>query len=82
VATPDYILEVSGLSTGPEREVETSPPAGRPWLAVHWKCCNVYSRVYRNIAQTAYEGACPSCGKPVRAGIGSGGTSQRFFAAS
>jgi hypothetical protein len=79
---PDYILELGG------REVnDTSASAsahslrGRPWLAVQWKCCGVYSRVYRNREGTAYDGRCPRCGRPVHVNVGPGGTTARFFEA-
>ncbi len=76
---PDYILDVSGLA---KREApKASSFVGRPWLAVRWRCCSVYSRVYRNREGTAYEGRCPRCGAPVRARVGTGGTDQRFFEA-
>ncbi len=79
---PDYILDITGLKPDP-----TGPPAagslqGRPWIAVRWKCCRAYSRVYRNRTGTAYEGRCPRCGTPVRASVGPGGTASRFFEAS
>jgi hypothetical protein len=48
---------------------------------MHFKCCNIYCRIYRNKAQDAYEGACPKCHKRVKLPIGSGGTSNRFFEA-
>ncbi|MBI1335522.1 MAG: hypothetical protein GC164_01015 [Phycisphaera sp.] len=54
---------------------------GRPWLAIHWKCCSVYSRVYRNASGDAYEGKCPRCGRAVKVRVGSGGTDSRFFTA-
>jgi hypothetical protein len=53
----------------------------RPWLAVRWRCCEVYSRVYRNAQGTHYDGRCPRCARPVRAVVGEGGTDQRFFEA-
>lgn len=51
----------------------------RKFLGVHFKCCNVYSRVYVNKDKTAYKGACPRCGKRVSLRIGTGGTDARFF---
>jgi len=53
----------------------------RPWIAVHWKCCQTYSRIYRNKTGIAYEGRCPKCAAPVRATVGQGGTANRFFEA-
>lgn len=58
-----------------------TPDRPRPWLAVYWRCCHVYNRVYRNADATAYAGACPSCGKRVRARIGPNGMNGRFFTA-
>lgn len=76
---PDYIVDIDGLRATHDR---SSSFLGRPWLAVSWKCCSVYSRVYRNRKGTAYEGRCPRCGTPVNAKIGPGGTDQRFFEAA
>lgn len=56
-------------------------PQGNPWLGVMFKCCGVYGRIYRNAEKTHYRGACPRCGGPVKAKIGSGGTNRRFFEA-
>ncbi|MFP4144033.1 MAG: hypothetical protein ACOCTI_05935 [Phycisphaeraceae bacterium] len=76
---PEDILDLSGQPQPPR----SRHPAmrGRPWLAVRWRCCSVYSRIYRNRRGDAYEGRCPRCARPVRAQIGPGGTSARFFEA-
>ncbi len=57
----------------------TSKGPRRRFLSVWFRCCHVYGRMYRNTAQTAYQGRCPRCGAPVRAGIGAGGTNRRVF---
>jgi len=54
---------------------------GRPFLGVHFACCEVYSRVYLNREETHYLGNCPRCAKQVRFQVGSGGTDCRFFTA-
>jgi hypothetical protein len=53
----------------------------RPFVGVHFACCDTYSRVYVNRGKTAYEGHCPKCAKKVRLRIGPGGTDARFFTA-
>ncbi|MEM7627739.1 MAG: hypothetical protein AAF333_19260 [Planctomycetota bacterium] len=77
--SPDYILDIAGLPS-PTADKERTLH-GRPWLAVKWRCCSTYSRVYRNRRGDAYEGRCPKCGAPVKATIGEGGTNSRFFEA-
>lgn len=83
----DYILDIDGLtahgrseSTSHEQVVAPSFK-GRPWLSVHWRCCGVYSRVYRNSSADAYVGYCPKCAKPVRVKVAPSGSNARFFEA-
>jgi hypothetical protein len=54
---------------------------GRRFVGVQFTCCDVYTRIYINSDQTAYEGRCPKCAKKVRLVIGPGGTDARFFTA-
>lgn len=74
----DYKLD---LSTSPS--VPDAAAAGanqnRPFLSVHFACCGVYTRIYRNPADTEYRGRCPKCGKAVRFVVGDGGTTSRTF---
>lgn len=65
--------EASSGASQPDR------PQGRPWLGVFFRCCQVYARLYRNAAGTAYSGRCPRCGSEVSARVGPGGTSRRMF---
>ena len=60
---------------------ESASFVGRPWIGILFECCDVYYRIYRNEAGTAYEGCCPRCGLPVRVRIGPEGTEARFFRA-
>ena len=80
MAGPDYILDLEGHHN---RQASSgtwpSKAKGQSWLAINWKCCSVYSRIYRNRQQTAYEGRCPKCARPLHVPIGPGGTDQRFF---
>lgn len=58
---------------------KSSSSVGRPFLGVHFHCCQVYARIFIAADGTAYRGSCPRCGKPVSFRIGEGGTSHRFF---
>ena len=54
----------------------------RPWVGVKFTCCNVYTRIYRNRAGTAYEGRCPRCMQAVSMRVARGGSRSRFFTAT
>lgn len=53
--------------------------APKKFLGILFECCHVYSRIYPNKSNTAYEGSCPKCLKKVSIKIGKGGTNNRFF---
>jgi hypothetical protein len=75
--SPDYKLDISGIAPSAE-----SANTGRPYLSVHFACCSVYARVYRNPSGDAYQGRCPKCLRTVRFEVGPGGTSSRSFVVS
>jgi hypothetical protein len=69
------------LTNTPQHGRPPNSSPGRRFVGVHFVCCDVYTRIYINRDQTAYEGNCPKCAKRVRLRIGAGGTDARFFTA-
>jgi hypothetical protein len=51
----------------------------RPFLSVHFACCGVYQRVYRDQGGKAYRGRCPRCARAVTFAVGEGGPTARSF---
>jgi hypothetical protein len=78
---PGEHLDLSSDGSGADG-AKSAPASGRKFVGIHFTCCDLYTRVYANRDETAYEGRCPKCGKKVRLGIGPGGTDSRFFTAS
>jgi len=73
----DYRLNVGGLEEG--KAPGDGARAQRPFLSVHFACCGVYQRVYRDADGKAYRGRCPRCARVVTFAVGEGGTSARSF---
>lgn len=86
---PDYILDIQGQHLqGPRPDDEpfrANITAGRarnrPFLSVHFACCQIYQRIYRSRDGSVYEGRCPKCLRRVHVRIGPDGSSNRFFTA-
>ena len=51
----------------------------RPYVAIHFACCGVYTKIYQNKNGTAYHGACPKCCRPATIRISDDGTDDRYF---
>jgi len=69
----------ASCSVGGANDSGKDSPASRPFLGIHFACCEVYGRVYLNRAKTLYFGNCPHCARQVRFRVGPGGTEARFF---
>ena len=74
-------LDLTDTPSDDDRRGGTSATSGRRFVGIHFVCCDVYTRVYVNRDETAYDGNCPRCAKRVRLRIGPGGTNARFFTA-
>ncbi len=78
---PPYHLEIEGLDESGQSTDLNNSLRGRPWVGIHFECCSVYSRIYRNKEGTRYHGYCPRCTRKVSLRVGTGGTDSRFFSA-
>ncbi len=54
----------------------------RPFVGIHFKCCNVYSRIYLNKQRNAFVGWYPKCAKKVTLNISPDGDESQFFEVS
>lgn len=64
-------------------EPKPQPHTGRPFVGVHMKCCNTYTRAYLAHDKSRYEGRCPRCGAFIKIpAVAEGGSTERFFEAS
>jgi hypothetical protein len=73
----DHRLDPSSADPGAAATPGAKPP--RPFLTVHFACCGVYQRVYRDPDGKHYRGRCPRCALPVTFAVGAGGTASRSF---
>jgi hypothetical protein len=48
---------------------------------MHYKCCNIYSRIYLNRAGTAFVGWCPKCAHQVKLIVSADGSDEKMFTA-
>jgi hypothetical protein len=76
----DYKVELLGAAKSARAgNGEGSAGTTRPFVSVHFACCNVYLRIYRSADGKHYRGRCPRCGVPVNFVVGEGGTEARTF---
>jgi hypothetical protein len=78
----DYILELSSASLPSPADAPPTPsPSPNAFLSIHFRCCKVYARIYKNAAGTAYAGHCPKCQRRAQIGISPTGSPSRMFEA-
>ena len=53
----------------------------RPFIGMHFKCCNKYTRIYLNAKGTAFVGWCPKCALKAEVLVSPTGSTRRFFEA-
>jgi hypothetical protein len=81
----DYKVELTAKAAGATSAPPTpdaapaGAPAGRPFINIHFACCNVYLRVYRSADGQAYRARCPKCAQAVNFKVQPGGTDARIF---
>ncbi len=63
----------------PEKAKQSSGTRNRPFIGITFECCHVYRRIYLTADKSAFAGACPRCGAPVRIRTGPGGSKSRFW---
>jgi hypothetical protein len=73
-------LDISSESAASRFE-KAAAAGNRRFVGIHFRCCDLYVRIYINRDETAYAGNCPKCAKRVQLRIGPGGTDARFFTA-
>ena len=73
----DYKLDLG--AAGQSASDAGSGNAARPFLSVHFACCGIYQRIYREPDGRSYRGRCPRCALPVTFAVGEGGTAARSF---
>lgn len=56
-------------------------PGSKPFVGIHFRCCNVYSRIYLNAAGTAFVGWCPKCARKAEIKVAASGSTTPFFTA-
>ena len=78
----DIVLESDGTLRDASATPASAEQAGdRPWIGIHFQCCGIYTRVYRQREATSYEGRCPRCAAKVSLRVGPDGVASRVFTA-
>ncbi|MBN2563781.1 MAG: hypothetical protein JXQ75_22920 [Phycisphaerae bacterium] len=79
-----YHIDVVSAVDGGEAGVTEPRQAARqrPWVGIHFECCDTYARIYRDTDAAKYEGHCPRCGRGITLRVGPDGVDSRIFRAT
>jgi hypothetical protein len=61
------------------QESNSESRKSRPHLGVHFRCCNVYSRIYLNAQGESFVGWCPKCAGKLEVKVDPCGSTNKFF---
>ncbi|GJQ24490.1 MAG: hypothetical protein HBSAPP01_22800 [Candidatus Brocadia sapporoensis] len=64
-----------------ENKATNIPRKYKRYIGVTFDCCHVYTRIYSNKEETAYEGRCPRCLRVIGIKIHKDGVNCKFFSA-
>ena len=62
-------------------DLDKKPKGKKPFIGIHFKCCNIYSRIYLNNKGDAFVGWCPKCTKKIIVKVSPDGSESPFFTA-
>jgi hypothetical protein len=79
---PGEHLDLSSDGLSGDQPRDGTGQGGRPFVGMHFTCCDIYTRIYINAQQTSFIGHCPRCGRRVQIKVGPAGSDARFFTAS
>ncbi len=61
--------------------VPKEPNQPKPFINVHFRCCNIYARVHLNAQGNAFAGNCPRCCARLIIEAVEGGDPAKFWSA-
>lgn len=82
MSIPEPVDPGRWLDLASESPASSEPtPRGRPFVGIHFTCCDVYTRVYLDSRRDAHIARCPHCLRALFLRTGPNGWRERFFEA-
>jgi hypothetical protein len=82
--SPSQVIDIRLTADGVEKCAgadKRGREAERPWIGVHFECCGIYARVYRDVSADRYESRCPKCAAPITIRVSPDGVSTNIVRA-